>query len=143
MINNSSRYYYSDEINYLLDEVYFYYTRDSYYPTKEIKCAAECAMLRLWNMECIEFGDKVYENQDIRKIMVEEMLPDDLDCAVSFISKYRLQVSSKVFAIFIFLLIINRDMIIEAEFQRNNQKQRRCRRYRKPCSCVSKTEVVA
>ena len=79
---NENKIYYGDEILDTIDECYFAPGREKEYPTPEIKYAAQCALLRLWNMYLLEFGDEVYYNQDIRRIVYEEMLTEDLDNAV-------------------------------------------------------------
>ena len=76
------RYYDCDEILEFLDGTYFHPSRDKEFPSTEIKYAAQCALLRLWNMYLLDLGDEVYYNQDIRRIVFEEMLPEHLDNAV-------------------------------------------------------------
>ena len=48
-MNKIEKVYYSDEILELLDDCYFHPERDKAYSTAEIKYAAQCAFLRLWN----------------------------------------------------------------------------------------------
>ena len=79
---NNEKIYYGDEILETIDDCYFAPGREKEYPTPEIKYAAQCALLRLWNMYLLELGDEVYYNQDIRRIVFEEMLPEHLDNAV-------------------------------------------------------------
>ena len=69
---NNKKIYYGDEILDTIDECYFAPGRDKEYPTLEIKYAAQCALLRLWNMYLLELGDEVYYNQDIRRIVFED-----------------------------------------------------------------------
>ena len=79
---NNEKIHYGDEILETIDDCYFAPGREKEYPTPEIKYAAQCALLRLWNMYLLELGDEVYYNQDIRQIVFEEMLPEHLDNAV-------------------------------------------------------------
>lgn len=81
-MNKFEKVYHSDEILELLDDCYFHPERDKVYPKTEIKYAAQCAFLRLWNMYLLECGGEVYESKDIRRIVYKELLPEDLDNAV-------------------------------------------------------------
>ena len=76
------RYYDCDEILEYLDGAYFHPSREKEFPSLEIKYAAQCALLRLWNMFLIEIYEDIYYNQDIRRIVYEDMLPEHLDNAV-------------------------------------------------------------
>ena len=108
------RYYDCDEILETIDECYFAPGREKEYPTPEIKYAAQCALLRLWNMYLIELGDEVYYNQDIRRIVFEEMLPEHLDNAVQLCIKLDKTNDLEYFARMIFLQVLGQAIDYEA-----------------------------
>ena len=108
------RYYDCDEILEFLDGTYFHPSHDKEFPSPEIKYAAQCALLRLWNMYLLEFGDEVYYNQDIRRIVFEEMLPEHLDNAVQLCIKLGKTGDLEYFARMIFLQVIGRAIEYEA-----------------------------
>jgi len=70
-------------------ECYFHPSRDKEYPTAVIKRLAKCAMQLLWDTEHLNLSGVNYGNQDIRKIMIEETMPEDIDMAVSFLGDYK------------------------------------------------------
>lgn len=113
-MSNREKIYYGDEILDTIDECYFAPGREKEYPTLEIKYAAQCALLRLWNMYLIELGDDVYYNQDIRRIVYEEMLPEHLDNAVQLCLKLGKTNDLEFFARMIFLQVLGQTIEYEA-----------------------------
>ena len=111
---NNEKIYYGDDILETIDECYFAPGREKEYPTPEIKYAAQCALLRLWNMYLIELGDEVYYNQDIRRIVFEEMLPEHLDYAVQLCIKFGKTNDLEYFARMIFLQVLGQTIDYEA-----------------------------
>ena len=111
---NNEKIYYGDEILDTIDECYFAPSRDKGYPSLEIKYAAQCALLRLWNMYLLELGDEVYYNQDIRRIVYEQMLPEHLDNAMQLCIKLGKTNDLEYFAKMIFLQIIGQAIEYEA-----------------------------
>ena len=108
------RYYDCDEILEFLDGTYFHPSRDKEFPSTEIKYAAQCALLRLWNMYLLELGDEVYYNQDIRRIVYEQMLPEHLDNAVQLCIKLGKTNDLEYFARMIFLQVLGQTIEYEA-----------------------------
>ena len=113
-MSNREKIYYGDEILDTIDECYFAPGREKEYPTPEIKYAAQCALLRLWNMYLIELGDDVYYNQDIRRIVYEQMLPEHLDNAVQLCIKLGKTNDLEYFARMIFLQVLGQAIDYEA-----------------------------
>ena len=111
---NNEKFYYGDEILETIDDCYFAPGREKEYPTPEIKYAAQCALLRLWNMYLIELGDEVYYNQDIRRIVYEQMLPEHLDNAVQLCIKLSKTNDLEYFARMIFLQVLGQAIDYEA-----------------------------
>ena len=121
------RYYDCDEILEFLDGTYFHPSRDKEFPTPEIKYAAQCALLRLWNMYLLEFGDEVYYNQDLRRIVYDQMLPEHLDNAVQLCFKLGKTKDLEYFARMIFLQVIGQAI----EYEEILKSVIVCRRYNK------------
>ena len=113
-MSNREKIYYGDEILDVIDECYFAPGREKEYPTHEIKHAAQCALLRLWNMYLLELGDEIYYNQDIRRIVFEEMLPEHLDTAVQLCTKLGKTSDLDYFARMIFLQVLGQAIEYEA-----------------------------
>ena len=113
-MSNREKIYYGDEILDTIDECYFAPGREKEYPSPEIKYAAQCALLRLWNMYLTELGDEVYYNQDIRRIVYEQMLPEHLDNAVQFCIKLGKTNDLEYFARMIFLQVLGQAIDYEA-----------------------------
>ena len=111
---NNEKIYYGDEILDTIDECYFAPSRDKGYPSLEIKYAAQCALLRLWNMYPLELGDEVYYNQDIRRIVYDQMLPEHLDNAMQLCIKLGKTNDLEYFAKMIFLQVIGQAIEYEA-----------------------------
>ena len=111
---NNEKIYYGDEILETIDDCYFAPGREKEYPTPEIKYAAQCALLRLWNMYLTELGDVVYYNQDIRRIVYEQMLPEHLDNAVQLCIKLGKTNDLEYFARMIFLQVLGQAIDYEA-----------------------------
>ena len=111
---NNEKIYYGDEILETIDDCYFAPGREKEYPTPEIKYAAQCALLRLWNMYLLEIGDEVYYNQDIRRIVYEQMLPEYLDNAVQLCIKLGKTNDLEYFARMIFLQVLGQAIDYEA-----------------------------
>ena len=111
---NNEKFYYGDEILETIDDCYFAPGREKEYPTPEIKYAAQCALLRLWNMYLLELGDEVYYNQDIRRIVYEQMLPEHLDNAVQLCNALGKTNDLEYFARMIFLQVLGQAIDYEA-----------------------------
>ena len=111
---NNEKIYYGDEILETIDDCYFAPGREKEYPTPETKYAAQCALLRLWNMYLLDLGDEVYYNQDIRRIVFEEMLPEHLDNAVQLCIKLGKTNDLEYFARMIFLQVLGQAIDYEA-----------------------------
>jgi len=114
------QYYADDELDFWLNECYFHPSRDKEYPTTVMKRFAKYAMQLLWDTEDLNILGVSYGNQDIRKIMIEEMMPEDIDMAVSIFRDYKKNLLSLAqLAFLIFFVIVNRDKIVDEWFRRS------------------------
>ena len=107
---------YCDEILDLIDNSYFHPSRDNEFPTLTIKYVAQCAMLRLWNTYELYMNRKRYDNHEIRRIMDEEMLPEDLFMAVRFLVYIGRTEDVKFLSKLIFWFTINNEEIVKWDF---------------------------
>ena len=76
--------YDSEDLKYILDECYFHPSRDREYPCKRFKYKARRAMKELWYADSITFLGETFGQDETRRIMVEEMMPEHLDSALNF-----------------------------------------------------------
>ncbi|HCM19253.1 MAG TPA: hypothetical protein DIC46_00425 [Porphyromonadaceae bacterium] len=113
------RFYVDNELDFWLDECYFHSSRDKEYPSVVMNKFARCAMWVLWDTEEINLFGVLYNNQDIRRIMIEEMIPEDIDTAVSVFRNCKATVKLlSPFMFYLLFVIINRDEIINEWFKR-------------------------
>ena len=107
----SSRFY------SLLRDCYFYPSRNKEYPCEMMKRKTKAALVTLWNTEHLKVLGKEYEGNAIRRILIDEMMPEDVDRAVEF---YMHRVADKTvlnLSITIFLSVILSDKIIDMMYR--------------------------
>lgn len=61
---------------------YFHPSRDKDYPSAKSKIIAQRAMMFLWFVDAIIYDGKVYFREDIRNIMIDDMMPEHLDYVI-------------------------------------------------------------
>jgi len=111
MIYTSSRYY------SLLRDCYFHPSRNKEYPCEIMKCKTKAALITLWNTEHLKILGKEYDGDTIRRILIDEMMPEDVDRAVEF---YMHRVADKTvlnLSITVFLSVILRETIIDLMYR--------------------------
>ncbi|MDD4414808.1 MAG: hypothetical protein PHR14_09760 [Oscillospiraceae bacterium] len=112
------RFYADDELDFWLDECYFHPSKDKEYPSVAMKKFTRYAMRSLWGAEEINVFGLHYSNQDIRRIMIEEMTPEYIDTAVSMFKHRKVTVSLlPEFMFLIFFETVNGDKITEELFR--------------------------
>ena len=82
-----------------------------------MKRKTKAALVTLWNTEHLKVLGKEYEGNAIRRILIDEMMPEDVDRAVEF---YMHRVADKTvlnLSITIFLSVILREMIIDLMYR--------------------------
>lgn len=67
---------------YDMDNCYFPASRDKDYPNVKSKIIAQNAMMFLWFVDAIIYDGKVYFREDIRNIMIDDMMVEHLDYVV-------------------------------------------------------------
>ena len=109
--------YSSYEFYSLLRDCYFHPSRNKEYPCEMMKRKMKAALITLWNTEHLKVLGKEYDGEDIRRILIDEMMPEDVDRAVSF---YMHRVADKTvlnLSITIFLSVILRETIIDLMYR--------------------------
>ena len=109
--------YTSFEFYSLLRDCYFYPSRNKEYPCEMMKRKTKAALITLWNTEHLKVLGKEYNGEDIRRILIDEMMPEDVDRAVEF---YMHRVADKTvlnLSITIFLSVILRETIIDLMYR--------------------------
>ena len=104
--------YSSYEFYSLLRDCYFHPSRNMEYPCELMKRKTKAALITLWNTEHLKVLGKEYDGDTIRRILIDEMMPEDVDRAVEF---YMHRVAEKTvlnLSITIFLSVILRETII-------------------------------
>ena len=74
--------YRTEEFLSMLNGCYFAPGRRSRFPDSAVYQAARSAMLLLWMTDEIELFGVRYDNETIRRVVLSEMMPQHLDCAV-------------------------------------------------------------
>lgn len=67
---------------YDMDNCYFPTSRDKDYPSVKSKIIAQNAMMFLWFVDAIIYDGKIYFCEDIRDIMIDDMMVEHLDYVV-------------------------------------------------------------
>ena len=82
-----------------------------------MKRKTKAALITLWNTEHLKVLGKEYDGDTIRRILIDEMMPEDIDRAVEF---YMHRVADKTvlnLSITIFLSVILRETIIDLMYR--------------------------
>ena len=82
-----------------------------------MKRKTKAALVTLWNTEHLKILGKEYDGDAIRRILIDEMMPEDVDRAVEF---YMHRVAEKTvlnLSITIFLSVILSDKIIDLMYR--------------------------
>lgn len=102
---------------YYLDECYFHPERDSVFSSGTEKKLARQAMELLWNKEQITVSGITYSGKEIRKRLIDDMMPEILDRAIEiYRSAKNVKCETAYLATCIFGTLINYDAYIERLF---------------------------
>ncbi len=105
---------------YYLDECYFHPERDKEFSSETEKKLARNAMERLWNKDKIEVGGVIYSNEEIRRKLINEMMPEILDRAVEvYRAAENVKCESAYLASCIFRTLIDYDAYIERLYRQH------------------------
>ncbi len=103
------------EFKRLLDSCYFHKSRR--YPCESVKTFSRCAMVALWRAKDIVVAGHRFTQDKSRDLIIDEMMPDDLDRAIAYAERLNWQIEFDRFAILIFLCVLFSDAIVQTEFE--------------------------
>lgn len=104
----------TEEFYYYLDECFFHPERDKDYPSEAVKNLARTAMEILWDKSEITVEGITYKNEQIKRKLIDEMMPEILDRAVEvYLQAKNVKCESAYLASCIFRTLINYDAYIE------------------------------
>ena len=113
----------TEEFEEYLDKCYFHGSRDKCYQSEQIKNAARQAMKILWNKQSISAYGVTYSQDDIRKRLLNDMMPEILDRAIEvFLQAENVKCETAYLASCIFRTLINYDVYIERLFRQTYLK---------------------
>ena len=108
----------TEEFYYYLDECYFHPERDKEYPSEIVKNLARTAMELLWNKSEITVNGITYSNEQIRKKLLDELMPEILDRAIEvYLQAQSVKCETAYVASCIFRILLSYDAYIEREFR--------------------------
>ena len=109
--------YLSREFCRILRECYFHPDNLKSYPSETMMQKTRAALILLWNLEHLEICGKRYNREFIRRLMLNEMMPEDVTRAISY---YMHRVKEKTIpslSVTIFLSVLLSDAITDMEFR--------------------------
>ena len=98
---------------YLLRHAYFHPSRDKCYPREAVKDMTFRAMQLLWQFRGLYALGKFFDSDEIHRLLIEEMMPDDVDMALSYFLHRCYDGSAHTLAILIFHALLLRDEVYE------------------------------
>ncbi len=102
------------DFNKILNSCYFHPERE--YPSMIIKLRARMAMTLLWQASEITVRNFKFKQKDIRRILIDEMMPEDLDRAIEYADMLNWQLGFYRFALLVLECVIYGDAIVQMEF---------------------------
>ncbi len=111
------------EFRELLRNCYFHPSRE--YPSMAVKLRARMAMSFLWQTSEIAIGNFRFSQADIRRILIDEMMPEHLDMAIECAKNSEQPFDFYEFALLVFECIIFSDAIAETQFELTYDRRKR------------------
>ena len=110
---------------YYLKKTFYHPERNNMFPSYRMKAFSRYAILRLWNIEHFEVGDKTYNNTEIRYILSEKMMPEHLDSAIKIFMSLNRQFGLEILMYLIIVCVINHNGFMEllAKYDMKNMNQ--------------------
>ena len=105
---------------FLLSACYFHPERA--YPNKRIKCFAKRAMIALWMRKSINVWSIDFEREFIRDLIINKMMPEDLDRAIAEAERKRRRISFDDFVEMIVVSVLLGDAIVDIQFKQTYLK---------------------
>ena len=98
---------------YLLRNAYFHPSRDKCYPSEAVKELTFRAMQMLWHLGGINALGKFFDSDEIHSLLIEELMPDDVDMALSYFLHRCCDGSMYTLALLIFHAMLLRDEVYD------------------------------
>ena len=98
---------------YLLRNAYFHPSRDKCYSSEAVKDMTFRAMQILWQLDGLYALGKFFDSDEIHRLLVEELMPDDVDMALSYFLHRCYDGSAYTLALLIFHAMLLRDEVYE------------------------------
>lgn len=98
---------------YLLRNAYFHPSRDKCYPSEAVKDMTFRAMQLLWQFRGMYALGKFFDSDEIHRLLIEELMPDDVDMALSYFLRRCYDGSAYTLALLIFHSMLLRDEVYE------------------------------
>lgn len=105
---------------FLLSKCYFHPERA--YPNEHVKYFAKRAMISLWMKNSITVWSIDFEREYIRDLIINKMMPEDLDRAIAEAERKRWQISFEDFVELIFVSVLLGDAIANVQFEKTYLK---------------------
>ena len=105
---------------FLLSACYFHPER--VYPNARVKHLAKRAMLSLWMRKSITVWSIDFERESIRDLIINKMMPEDLDRAIAEAERKRWRISFDDFVELIFISVLLGDAIVDIQFRQTYLK---------------------
>ena len=105
---------------FLLSACYFHPER--VYPNARVKHLAKRAMLSLWMRKSITVWSIDFERESIRDLIINKMMPEDLDRAIAEAERKRWQISFEDFVELIFISVLLGEKIVDIQFRQTYLK---------------------
>ena len=105
---------------FLLSACYFHPERK--YSSEEVKELAKQAMISLWQRKSITVWSIDFECEFIRDLIINKMMPEDLDRAIAEAKRKRWQISFENFVELIFVSVLLGDTIVNIQFEQTYLK---------------------
>ena len=104
----------------LLSACYFHPERK--YSSEPVKELAMRAMISLWCRERIMVWSITFEREFIRDLIINQMMPEDLDRAIAEAERKRWRISLDDFVEMIFVSVLLGDEIVDVQFRQTYLK---------------------
>ena len=109
--------YSSREFCQILRDCYFHPDTLNSYPSETMKQKTRAALILLWNLKHLEICGNRYNRDFIRRLMLNEMMPEDITRAISYYVHCVKEKTIPSLSVTIFLSVFLSDAITDMEFR--------------------------
>jgi len=109
--------YSSREFCQILRDCYFHPDNLKSYPSEMMMQKTRAALILLWNLEHLEFCGRRYDQDFIRRLMLNEMMPEDVTRAISYYVHCVKEKTIPSLSVTIFLSVLLSDAITDMKFR--------------------------